>query len=88
MRPIARINSMTTGGGKIGPRLVVTGSTNVLVEGMPCARVGDTVAMPFGKILTGKNDVLINGRPCAMLGSSVSFKKTDIILNGCKRVFI
>jgi len=56
---------------------ITTGSTNVLIEGRPAARVGDLVQCPAftgliphvgGPIATGSLSVRINDRPAARSG--------------------
>ncbi|MDP2728859.1 MAG: PAAR domain-containing protein [Dehalococcoidales bacterium] len=55
---------------------VITGSPNVLINGKPAARVGDTGvhAACCGpntfKVTSGDSSVLINGRPAAKIGST------------------
>lgn len=57
----------------VGP--IITGSPNVLLSGLPAARVGDVgVSLPccgpnMFSIVTGDAGVLIDGRPAAELGS-------------------
>jgi len=75
--PAARMGSVTNHGGQIA-----AGSTNVLIAGVPAARVGDFVNCPSqcgpgiphvgGPIVTGSTTVLINGQSAARIGSLVS----------------
>ncbi|GAA0697025.1 hypothetical protein GCM10009104_26450 [Marinobacterium maritimum] len=59
---------------------VISGSPDVLIDGIPAARVGDPLAPhskpkhpPHGRsIATGSTTVLINGRPAAVTGGSIS----------------
>jgi len=61
------------------PYVIVTGSTDVLINGRPAARVGDFSTphlVPSRKCFThiapiviGSTSVLINGRPAAYVGS-------------------
>jgi uncharacterized Zn-binding protein involved in type VI secretion len=53
-----------------GANVIVTGSADVLFDGLPAARQGDSTAC--GSALAGQviPNVLINGRPAAVLGST------------------
>lgn len=62
---------------------IVGGSTDVLANGRPVARIGDSSSVhlqPVGKkckphvssIISGVNDVLVNGRPIAKVGSRLA----------------
>lgn len=63
------------------PFVVASGSTDVLVNGRPFARVGDKVSphkFPARRcpphapvIITGSFSVIVNGRPAATLGSKI-----------------
>ncbi|KMQ76022.1 type VI secretion system PAAR protein [Marinobacter subterrani] len=62
------------------PTPVIAGSPNVLIDGKPVARVGDSLA-PHSKpkhpphpraIASGSATVLINGIPAAVTGGSIS----------------
>jgi uncharacterized Zn-binding protein involved in type VI secretion len=75
--PAARVGDPTTHGGVIvGP-----GAPNVLIGGMPAARVSDFANCPLvtppgtphvgGPISTGSATVLINNQPAAVVGSLV-----------------
>jgi len=66
-----------------GGYVIASGSPDVLIEGKPAARVGDTSTthlMPGGKhcvphaapIATGSATVFINGRPAARVGDYLS----------------
>lgn len=70
------------------PYVIMTGSTDVYVNGKPAARVGDVSTVhlrPGGKfcvphvaaILTGSTSVFVNGKPIARQGS---------ILGGCTMI--
>lgn len=53
---------------------VITGSGTVLTEGLPTARIGDTVQATCGHtgvIITGSSSHIVEGLPCAMVGSLV-----------------
>jgi uncharacterized Zn-binding protein involved in type VI secretion len=49
---------------------IIMGSPNVLIGGMPAARVGDPAACvgPMDVIAMGSGTVLINGQPAARMG--------------------
>ena len=62
------------------PYVIATGSTDVVINGRPAARVGDVSTphlIPGGRrcgthlapIVVGSPSVLINGRPAAFVGS-------------------
>ena len=58
---------------KGGP--IIEGSPDVLIEGMPAARVGDKAQCEVGgpdTIVEGAAMVLINGKPAAILGSKTA----------------
>ena len=67
---------------------VLSGSSNVLIQGMPAARVGDTAGCvgPPAAIVTGSATVLINNKPAAKQGSSTSHGGS--IIAGASRVLI
>ena len=50
------------------PGKITSGATNVLIDGKPAARVGDTTT--DGKIVEGAKGVYINGKPVAVVGGS------------------
>lgn len=62
------------------PTPVIAGSTDVLVDGKPVARVGDPLAVhskpkhpPHPRtIASGSGTVLINGLPAAVTGGAIS----------------
>jgi len=59
---------------------IVSGSTSVLTEGMPTARIGDTVIASCGhsgNIITGSSVHLVDGMPCAFVGSLVKSDSLD-----------
>ncbi|WP_024870823.1 PAAR domain-containing protein [Tolumonas lignilytica] len=47
---------------------VVSGSSDVIINGMPAATVGSSTGCG-GSIVTGSSTVTINGKPVAVLGS-------------------
>lgn len=69
-----------------GGNAIVTGSTDVLFDGLPAARQGDSTAC--GSALVGAviPNVLINGRPAAVLGSVGSHG--DVVIGGSGTVMI
>ncbi len=69
-RPAARVGDLTVTGDPItGP-----GAPNVLIGGMPAARLGDLVsgAACVGAITLGSGTVMIAGQPAARVGDAVS----------------
>jgi len=69
-----------------GGNAIVTGSSDVLFDGLPAARQGDSTAC--GSALVGAviPNVLINGRPAAVLGSMGSHG--DVVIGGSGTVII
>lgn len=67
---------------------ILTGSTNVLIGGMPAARVSDTAVCvgPPATVITGSATVFINGLPAARLGDQTSHG--GVIMLGCPTVLI
>lgn len=64
------------------PMTIATGSSNVLVEGKPAARMFDKTTphlLPVGKkcvphaapIVSGSSTVMVNGRPFARIGDAL-----------------
>lgn len=90
--PAARLADTTSTGGT-----VLNGSSTVLINGRPAARLNDTatclVYNPFpnlqpGPIVTGSYTVLINGMPAANLGSLVNTAQPCTIATGSSTVLI
>ncbi|MEH6389444.1 PAAR domain-containing protein [Pseudomonas profundi] len=70
-KPVARIGDMTEcPKDKHGSNPITQGSPDVLIEGVPAARMGDPTAC--GSMLVGgvSGSVMINGKPAAVLGST------------------
>ncbi|MEH6564216.1 MAG: PAAR domain-containing protein [Halopseudomonas sp.] len=69
-----------------GSNTIVTGSPDVLIDGQPAARMGDTIAC--GSTLASQvvPNVLINGRPAAVLGSTGTHG--DVVIGGSGTVVI
>jgi uncharacterized Zn-binding protein involved in type VI secretion len=67
---------------------IVAGSPNVIIGGMPAARVGDMAVCvgPPDKISSGSSTVLINGKPAARMGDSTAHGGK--IVTGCPTVLI
>ena len=69
---------------------ITTGSPNVLIGGMPAARVGDTAMCappaPADTIVTGSPTVLINGRGATRMGDSTAHG--GVIVQGNSTVII
>lgn len=58
----------------VGGPVLPPGSSTVLIEGLPAARVGDLLicAGPPDTIVAGSSTVLIGGMPAARLGDSTA----------------
>ena len=93
-QPAARVNDPTAHGGTI-----ITGSPNVLIGGMPAARVTDWHNCPLhnpdgsphygGPIMTGSPTVLISGLPAARVGDICTCNgPVDQIILGSMTVLI
>jgi len=69
-----------------GSNSIVTGSADVLFDGLPAARLGDSTAC--GSTLVGQviPNVLINGRAAAVLGSTGTHG--DVVIGGSGTVII
>ena len=67
---------------------VSAGSGNVIIGGMPAARVGDSAvcAGPPDTIAMGSTSVLINGKPAARMGDSTAHGGKIVV--GCPTVLI
>ncbi|MBS0964506.1 PAAR domain-containing protein [Acetobacter okinawensis] len=92
-KPAARITDIHTCPAASGlvPHVggpILTGSTNVLIGGMPAARVSDTAVCvgPPATVITGSATVFINGLPAARLGDQTSHG--GVIMLGCPTVLI
>jgi uncharacterized Zn-binding protein involved in type VI secretion len=57
-----------------GTGTIITGDPNNLIDGIPAARIGDTVMFPIGPayIMTGAPNEISSGMPLARLGDVVS----------------
>ena len=80
----ARLTDQISHGGQI-----VTGSDNVLIDGLPAARLGDVVACDLDgeqHIVTASPDVLVNGIGAARIGDRISCNAT--IVTGSDNVLI
>ena len=65
---------------------VSQGSPNVLVNGLPAARVGDAESCHGGQVAQGSTGVFINGRPAARVGDKTTCGA--VIVGGSGNVFI
>ncbi len=92
-KPAARITDMHVcpkRTGKIphvgGP--IAAGSPDVLIGGLPAARVGDIAVCvgPPDKIASGSSGVLINGKQAARMGDATAYGGK--IVTGCSTVLI
>jgi len=86
-KPAARVGDPTTCPKTgHGDNAIVSGSPDVLFDGLPAARAGDTTGC--GSALSGNliSNVLINGRPVATLGSLGDHG--DVVIGGSGTVII
>ena len=72
----------------VGGPVLPAGAPNVLIGGMPAARVGDMCVCtgPPDTIAKGSSSVLIGGMPAARMGDSTAHGGT--IVAGCPTVMI
>jgi len=66
------------------PGVVTGGSNDVMVNGKPAARAGDTTS--DGAIVEGSNNVFINGNPAAVTGGRTNCG--GVVVGGGSNVFI
>lgn len=69
-----------------GGNAIATGSPDVLINGLPAARQGDTTACGSSLVAQVIPNVLINGRPAVVMGSAGSHG--DVVIGGSGDVFI
>jgi len=65
--PLLAVVALTALAAAEQPGQITSGTANVMVNGKPAARVGDTTS--DGKIIEGAKGVYINGKPAAVVGS-------------------
>lgn len=72
----------------VGGPILPAGATNVLIEGLPAARVGDMAVCvgPPDTIVKGSGTVLIGGMPAARMGDSTAHG--GVIIVGSATVMI
>lgn len=83
-RPVSRIGDSTNEG-----KPVKIGSSNVFSNGIPVARVGDTVGCEDSgdrPIISGSPNVFVNGIPVSGVGDSTGCPST--LVEGSSNVFI
>ncbi|MGF1725665.1 type VI secretion system PAAR protein [Photobacterium nomapromontoriensis] len=90
----ARLGDQGSGHDGFPPTIIISGSSNVFIEGKPAARVGDTL-IPHAKpknpphprsVAQGSSSVFINGRPAVFDGCDISCG--GVIIGGSGTVFI
>jgi Uncharacterized conserved protein len=64
---------------------ITTGSSNVFINGVPAARLGDSTSCG-ATIMSGSSTVFINGVPAAIMGSATSHG--GVIISGSGNVLI
>nr|WP_287147122.1 type VI secretion system PAAR protein [Aeromonas sp.] len=76
----AKVGDIGTDHDGFHPTVIIAGSPDVFIDGIPAARVGDPLA-PHDKpnnpphprsIASGSSTVLINGKPAALTGGAVA----------------
>lgn len=79
MSQIARVGDKTTGHGGFGPQDILAGSGDVKVDGIPAARVGDSVSSHSdgnsshdSVIAGGSGTVRVNGKALARVGDAIA----------------
>ncbi|KHT07778.1 S-type Pyocin domain-containing protein [Pectobacterium brasiliense] len=94
----ARLNDIGSGHGCFPETPITEGSPDVIINGQPAARKGDTVLLhgcpcpnaPHGvhprKIAEGSSTVIINGKPAARIGDSINCG--GVITSGSGNVII
>jgi len=89
MPAAARVSDACTPADPNAPgAVVIAGAPQVLIGGLPAARLGDAVvsAGPADLIVGGSATVLINGRPAARVGDRLA--QGGVIASGCATVVI
>ncbi|MGH1469814.1 MAG: PAAR domain-containing protein [Cellvibrionaceae bacterium] len=84
-QPAARLGDIDTGHPPSPPTPIITGSTNVLINGRLAARKGDMLVPhhPGVRIITeGSGSVLINGKPAARVSDGINCGGKIIIGSG------
>jgi len=94
MPPQARLNDIGSGHGSFKETPIIEGSSNVFVNGLPAARLGDPLASHGSNspspthsrnIAVGSSSVFINGKPAARLGDAINCGGN--IITGSSNVF-
>jgi uncharacterized Zn-binding protein involved in type VI secretion len=81
---IAAANMATAQSPSPSPGVITGGADNVMVNGKPAARVGDTTSE--GSIIEGVPNVFINGKPATVIGNRTGCG--GIVAGGATGVFI
>jgi len=89
MPGIHRLGDVGTGHGCWPPRPIISGSSNVLVNGIPATKIGDSYAVHCcpppchgGSQASGNPTVLVNGSPVARQGDSISCGGSALACSG------
>lgn len=81
MPGVSRVGDTATGHASFPPTVLIEGSDNTFVNGIPASRVGDALnphgspspSPPHSRAVSqGASSVLINNKPAAYIGSSVN----------------
>jgi uncharacterized Zn-binding protein involved in type VI secretion len=67
------------------PGVVTGGSHDVIVNGKPAARTGDSTS-DGGAVIEGSTNVFINGKPAAVVGGNTSCG--GVVVGGSSNVFV
>lgn len=89
-----RVGDLSTGHDDCPPVALVSGSTNVFINGKAAGRVGDVYAIHdcpkhpthTGMVASGSRTVFINGKAAARVGDSVSCGGS--VARGSSNVFV
>lgn len=89
-KPAARKGDMGSNHGAWHPSPIISGSSDVTINGIPAARKGDSLAphvkpksSPHGRAIAGgSSTVLINGKPAARVGDAIDCGGKVIVGSG------
>lgn len=92
MKPVCRLNDKSSGHGPYPPQAILSGSSNVFINGRPVAAKGDELEphptpdpAHTSKLSSGSSTVYVNGKPINRIGDSVSCG--GFMVNGSSNVF-
>jgi len=86
MPPASRLGDISSGHGPYIPVAINLASTNVMINGVGAASVGNTLVIHIvgtaahpGTIAAGSSSVMINGSPAARIGDAISCGGTILL---------